>query len=365
MEQKSTRYKQGSIERRENAKGSVWRFRFTDANGKQKVLTFDCKLYPTQADVLKATERLRHQINTGTTYSQLEGIRVTDCMKMWLESLSGLKHQTMRCYRLSANRIGEQFGDMKIDDVKALAIMQWLYSLPVSPSQRAHHRFVFQSMFDYAYLAELTERENPCRKFKLKGTSKRIKTIVILTPDDFKRLLSFIRSPFNRMVLLAGSLGLRVGEILALQWDDFNTMKYTVTIKRNWSGSHIETPKTASSATVLPVPVSLMHLVSSWKTDALNEWLFPSVRSKHGLYAPGTIQQKVIWPACDAAGLPHIGWHTFRHSYRSWLDSQGISAGTSKDMMRHADIATTMNVYGRTLPAGMLEAANAIAELIQ
>ncbi len=54
MEIKSTRYKQGSIERRDNAKGSVWRFRYTDADGKPKVITFDCKLYPSQADVRNA-----------------------------------------------------------------------------------------------------------------------------------------------------------------------------------------------------------------------------------------------------------------------------------------------------------------------
>lgn len=69
---KSTRYKQGSIERRGNAKGSVWRLRYKDNAGIAKVLTFDTKLYPTQADVLKATKMLRHEINKGTAYSYVK-----------------------------------------------------------------------------------------------------------------------------------------------------------------------------------------------------------------------------------------------------------------------------------------------------
>lgn len=361
---KSSRYQQGSISKRIKSSGYSWRYMFRDAAGVQRVLTFDGRLFPTEKDVLKETESLRHKLNSGTNYSLIEGTRVTDCLDMWLDSLNGLKHQTMRCYKLSADRINEQFGDLKIDEVESLAIKQWLDSLPVSPSQRAHHRFVLRAMYQYAKLAKLTKIENPCDLVKLRGTTKRIKQVVILSPDDFGRLIGHVKAPYSRMVLIAGLLGLRVGEILALQWSDFDAKAGTVTIQRNWTGSHLETPKTASSSAALPVPASLMELVQTWKKEATNEWLFPSARSKHGLYSPGTIQQKVLWPACDAAEIPRVGWHTFRHSYRAWLDASGASAATSKDMMRHSDISTTLNVYGRTLPAGMRIASDAIAQLL-
>jgi integrase len=54
----------------------------------------------------------------------------------------------------------------------------------------------------------------------------------------------------------------------------------------------------------------------------------------------------------EAAGkYASIGWHTFRHTYRSWLDDTGAPMGVQQKLMRHAQISTTMNVYGNALMA--------------
>jgi|GEM_PF-7052322 len=44
-----------------------------------------------------------------------------------------------------------------------------------------------------------------------------------------------------------------------------------------------------------------------------------------------------------------IGWHTFRHTYRSWLDETGAPMKVPQELMRHASIQTTMNIYGRAM----------------
>jgi len=62
-------------------------------------------------------------------------------------------------------------------------------------------------------------------------------------------------------------------------------------------------------------------------------------------------------PTSDALPAPtgerlgfgkHIGWHTFRHSYRSWMNDAGATPEQQRDLMRHTDIATTLNIYGGT-----------------
>lgn len=55
-----------------------------------------------------------------------------------------------------------------------------------------------------------------------------------------------------------------------------------------------------------------------------------------------------------------VGRHTFRRSYRSWLDEGGAAIAVQKELMRHASIQTTMNVYGtvmRGMPDFPLKAA--------
>jgi integrase len=63
-------------------------------------------------------------------------------------------------------------------------------------------------------------------------------------------------------------------------------------------------------------------------------------------YHASPIQQDYIRQAGRKLNLGDIGWHTFRHTYRSWLDSVGTSMGVQQKLMRHAQIGTTMNVYG-------------------
>ena len=45
--------------------------------------------------------------------------------------------------------------------------------------------------------------------------------------------------------------------------------------------------------------------------------------------------------------IGRIGWHTFRHTFRTLLDETGAPMKVQQELMRHADIRTTMNVTAR------------------
>jgi hypothetical protein len=67
----------------------------------------------------------------------------------------------------------------------------------------------------------------------------------------------------------------------------------------------------------------------------------------------------------DAAGkYGSVGWHTFRHTYRSWLDETGAPMGVQQKLMRHAQISTTMNVHGNALMEAKREANAAVVRRI-
>ena len=55
--------------------------------------------------------------------------------------------------------------------------------------------------------------------------------------------------------------------------------------------------------------------------------------------------------------------HTFRHTYRTWLDSVGAPTGVQQRLMRHADIRTTMNIYGDAATADMADAHGKVVGL--
>ena len=66
----------------------------------------------------------------------------------------------------------------------------------------------------------------------------------------------------------------------------------------------------------------------------------------------------------DAGKYAMIGWHTFRHTYRSWLDETGAPMKVQQELMRHASIQTTMNVYGQAMSSSKREANGKVVEMV-
>ena len=67
--------------------------------------------------------------------------------------------------------------------------------------------------------------------------------------------------------------------------------------------------------------------------------------------------------AADAAGIGKLGTHSFRHTYRFWLDAVGTPIAVQQKLMRHSDIRTTMNIYGDVMTDEMAVAAFKVAVL--
>ncbi|HVN92364.1 MAG TPA: tyrosine-type recombinase/integrase, partial [Terracidiphilus sp.] len=63
-------------------------------------------------------------------------------------------------------------------------------------------------------------------------------------------------------------------------------------------------------------------------------------------YHADSIRADYLVPVGLKLGLGRIGFHTFRHTYRAWLDETGAPMGVQQKLMRHAHISTTMDQYG-------------------
>ncbi len=192
---------------------------------------------------------------------------------------------------------------------------------------------------------------NPMELVEVKGSTKRNRKIVILTVSQFKNLVKALPEPYNLMVLVCGCLGLRVSEVLALKWTDIAWTDGTLQIQRAFTHGKIqEEAKTESSGAELPLFPALLRALKAWrrKQDSDHEWVFASPRTG-GPYSDSTILTKHLKPAGAKLGISGIGWHSIRHSYKSWMAGAKVNPAHMKDLMRHSDISTTMDVYGHTL----------------
>jgi integrase len=70
------------------------------------------------------------------------------------------------------------------------------------------------------------------------------------------------------MAILAGCLGLRVSEILGLQWGDVNLLRSTMSIRRSVVQGHVGAAKTIYSEAELPLSSEIVAALTEWYSQA-------------------------------------------------------------------------------------------------
>jgi integrase len=367
MKPSKARYQQGSISKLPRSSGGfVWKVRFSEhINGKrhQKSLIFDGIQYPTERDVRKALEPTVVRVNAGTDRSQVESLFGTIIEIYRVKHLPSLEHSTRQTNAyLMDSYIEPKWWKTGILDVKPLAVMEWMQELGLAPSTKANIRSVMSQCFELAALHEYipSMQRNPMSLVKIKGSSKRQKKVASLTIEQFLKLLESLPEPLNIMTLVAGDLGLRVSEAVALKWEDIDWKKKEISIQRKFTRGKLGPTKTVASEAALPLDPGLLKVLKAWKPKTVDsEWLFPS-RYTGGPRSASMLLEKGIQPAAKKLGIGHIGWHTLRHACRSWLGGSGAPLTTQKDLLRHSDIDMTM-AYGKTLPKEMRKAHDKVA----
>lgn len=366
MKQSKPRYQQGSISKVRRAQGFVWKVRFSEyKEGKrwQRTLTFDGSQYRNEKAVRAALELTVAQVNAGTAGEKADAKFSAVTSVYRTKHLPTLQHstQTLNEYLLTSY-IEPKFGSTPIREMSPLVIDEWIQGLKLAATSKASIRSVMSVCYRLAALHQFVpENTNPMSLIRLKGVSKRQKPIQKLTVAGFRELLRALPEPIDTMVLVSGSLGLRVSETVALHWEDIDWKAKTITIQRKFTFGELGDPKSDASRATLPLDDKLIRILKRWqKTTEGSELMFPSSRT--GSYrAAGMILQDYIRPTAERLKLGRITWHTLRHACRSWLSAEGVELTVAKDMLRHADISTTANVYGHTLPDAMREAHNKLA----
>ena len=145
--------------------------------------------------------------------------------------------------------------------------------------------------------------------------------------------------------------GLRLGEALALNWNDFNNnyLHITKTISKEYHNGKriINSPKTKKSIRIVKLDNELIKSLNKLKNMYLKEKEFKNTWFIFGgLYplSPTTITRKKD-KYCELANVKQIRIHDFRHSHASHLISLGVPITVISERLGHKDIAMTLNTY--------------------
>lgn len=288
--------------------------------------------------------------------------------------------------------------DIKIGKITSKNITQYYNTLATDYSLatiKKVHTLINQC-FNYAIEEELIET-NPALRVKLPSediVAKPKKEIPFLSYEDMEKLYNennrvqtagfktngeegdLVYGNNAKIIILIMYTGLRISEALGLKWCDVNLAKKYISVNRNLSKVknreekksnkekyiYVETTlKRSSSKRTIPLcdraMEVLMYLKEHNKSTEDSDYV---CMSKTGNIAnmrniTKTLNAMLIRANCE---VKHCGMHSLRHSFGSYLVSQGVDISVVSKLMGHKNISVTYNVYIHILNQSQIDAIN-------
>lgn len=277
-------------------------------------------------------------------------------------------------------------------DMRAISVTDikdyrnWLKSQPslkggkLSNSHVNQQMIFVHKMFDVA-VANRIRQDNPCNG--LRRLPQQQKEMAYYTPEQFKQFDALFEEheyPFQLLYRILMYTGMRLGEALALTWEQVNLYEKYIDIRysayyRNGK-VHIGTVKTTQSNRRIYIHSSFVEELKQWKekqhkllskfTDNPSSLqIFQS--TPEVLTGPNISNFRVMFKKRMPKNLELIRNHDFRHSHAAFLVSQGLRNGEGRDYifftlmkrLGHSSINTTINVYSHLFPTQQQEIASA------
>jgi integrase len=378
------RYQHGFFSRHQRKKGPevwVYRWREIDAKGKPKpraLVIGSVKQYPTETAAWKAVSTLRLDVNYHT--SRPEGIPGTfeqlaehyRLIELDLEKDSERKvYQTKQTYRVYLKaRIVPRWGGHRFREIKAVAVERWLGSLDdLSNGTKAKIKGIMSEVFQHAIrYGWLNDGENPI--FAVRQSTKRMRVTEPLEAVEFRALMLKLSQKMRVIGIVAATTELRISEILGLRWVDIDWKTLQMDVTRSVVDGIVGKCKTETSRKPVPIDAFTAAELLAWKQEtcyaAPEDWVFASERVQ-GKMPPwaDTLLDRFLQPAAKKAGITKwVGFHSFRHTYSTLLKANNEDVKVVQELMRHANISTTMNIYTKALTPAKREAQSRVVDVL-
>lgn len=208
---------------------------------------------------------------------------------------------------------------------------------------------------DYANVKGLIERPyHKAVKLPSKTAVKKSpREIISYTPaeqETLTKVLWTLEKPAYIAALLMLETGMRIGEILALSWDDIDLRRKCVRVCKtfvrlgNHRKSYIQNDaKSYTSNWTIPLSKKALRVLEELKIrDRFMEYIVHDERGNPLCYEAVRWQIK---KACEEAGVPYYGQHVFRHTFATNCYYKGCDVKRLSKILGHSDVTITYNIY--------------------
>lgn len=378
------------VKKRGNGEGSIiqrpdglWEARLTLTDGRRKSFYNKSR----QVVARKLAEALRNR-EKGAAIITDERLTVVAYLAQWLERMAPprVRPATHTRYRQQLAHVIRAYGQLRLTRLTAPQVAD-LYTRLQRPKAEGgggrsatsvHHvHVVLRQALNAAVklgviAANVTDRVDAPRMQR--------PPIEPFTAQEAQQFVESARSTrLEALYTLAITTGMREGELLALRWKDVNldagALHVVASLQRVGKGWQIGQPKTARSRRQVALSPLAVEALRAHRARQLAERMaVADVWQDRGLVfcdeigdqlSPISVTRTHYQGLLRRAGLPRRRFHDLRHTAATLMFSQGVHPKVVSEMLGHATIAITLDIYSHALPDMQREAAGAMDALFR
>lgn len=222
----------------------------------------------------------------------------------------------------------------------------------LSPKTAIDILTIIKSTMEYAGYKDLPVACN-LSKLTIKKKEKEMRVLTQTEQDALINILINDMDLYKFGVLLALYTGIRVGELCALQWEDFNLTKRALKIRKTLQriqdtskGSYSKTkivitePKSQCSVREIPLPAFVADMAQKFIANPKDYILTGTNR----YVEPRTMQNR-FKSYVKCSGIDDANFHALRHTFATRCVEVGFEIKSLSEVLGHANVNITLNRY--------------------
>lgn len=338
----------------------AWVADYSDQHGKRRT-----KQFPKKKDAKAFLATAEMEVRMGVHTVSHESPTVADASRSWLDdrASAGLEPTTLASYEQHVRlHIVPTCGTLRLGELTAPTAHEiagrWNKKLSAPMAKRVLQSF--KAIVDQA-MREGRVAQNVVSVVKSRRSRREMHKEIPskkMLRDILRRADHSNVAGVRPLIYLTIFTGLRVSELRALQWQDINFERGTLSVRdRANNRGVLGLPKSKAGTRTIPLTSKTMEVLKAWKHSCPNSsqgWLFPSVKGRVMAYE--VMRKHMFDPIVNANGkdgedAPRFGFHAFRHAAASLWIEQNLSPKKVQELMGHSSISMTFDTYGHLFAA--------------
>lgn len=293
----------------------------------------------------------------------------------WLEVYvkASTKERTYKKYRQQAEKyILPALGEYEVNDLTRVGLQKFSVALngrDIAASTANGTISVLTASLKKAVALGIAERQFSDAVVRPKMRERKV---TCFSKAEQKKIEGYVlvHRPLNLFgILLCLYTGLRIGELLALTWEDIDFRKGTISVTKSchdsWVNGHyrkvFETTKTQSSERLIPVPKQLVAYMREIKRTTHSKFVVVG-KTEDG--AEVRSYQRTFENVLKALGIAHKGFHSLRHTFATRALEVGMDVKTLSEILGHKNPMVTLQRYAHSLIEHKTEMMNKVGRLL-